>query len=163
MFGVENSGSALDEIAHVIQVALTPVFLLSGIATLLNVFSTRLVRVADQVQAVGKAVEDADGPGRRELSAQLARLRRRSVALDTVVLAGIRGASTCAAVLALFVGALRDVTIGSVLFGLFGLAVVCALAAIAAFTFEMLMAGTGIRDEVAQKRRSAEDEAVEGP
>src|SRR3954468_14234495 len=164
MFGVENSGSALDEIAHVIQVALTPVFLLSGIATLLNVFSTRLVRVADQVQAVGKAVEDADGPGRRALSAQLARLRRRSVALDiAVVLAGIGGASTCAAVLALFVGALRDVTIGSVLFGLFGLAVVCALAAIAAFTFEMLIAGTGIRDEVAQKRRSAEDEASEAP
>jgi len=162
MFGVENSGSALDEIAHVIQVALTPVFLLSGIATLLNVFSTRLTRVADQVQAVGKALEDADSAGRRAFSAQLARLHRRSVALDiAVVLAGIGGASTCAAVLALFVGALRDVTIGSVLFVLFGLAVGCALVAIAAFTFEKLIAGTGIRDEVAQKRRSAENEAVE--
>jgi hypothetical protein len=121
MFGVENSGSALDEIAHVIQVALTPVFLLSGIATLLNVFSTRLARVADQVQAVGKALQDADRAEKQALSDQLARLRRRSVALDiAVVLAGIGGASTCAAVLALFVGALRDVTIGSVLFGLFG-------------------------------------------
>ena len=164
MFGVENSGSALDEIAHVIQVALTPVFLLSGIATLLNVFSTRLARVADQVQAVGKALQDADRAEKQALSDQLARLRRRSVALDiAVVLAGIGGASTCAAVLALFVGALRDVTIGSVLFGLFGLAVGCALVAIAAFTFEMLIAGTGIRDEVAQKRRSAEDETVESP
>jgi hypothetical protein len=38
MFGVENEGSALDTIAHVIQAALTPVFLLTGIATLLNVF-----------------------------------------------------------------------------------------------------------------------------
>jgi uncharacterized protein DUF2721 len=165
MFGVETSASALDEIAHIIQVALTPVFLLSGIATLLNVFSTRLRRVADRVKAVGKAVEDADGPERKALSAQLARLHRRSVALDVaVVLAGVGGAATCAAVLALFVGALRDVTIGSVLFGLFGLAVACALAAIAAFTFEMLLAGTGILDEVAQKRRSAADEeAAEAP
>ena len=163
MFGVENSGSPLDEIAHVIQVALTPVFLLSGIATLLNVFSTRLARVADQVQAVGKALQDADRAERQAVSAQLARLRQRSVALDiAVVLGGIGGASTCAAVLALFVGALRDVTIGSVLFGLFGLAVICALAAIAAFTFELLIAGTGIRDEVAKKRRSA-DEAAEAP
>ena len=40
MFGVETTGTALDNIAHIIQVALTPVFLLSGIATLLNVFST---------------------------------------------------------------------------------------------------------------------------
>src|SRR5438034_8059723 len=100
MFGVQDVGSASDTIAHMIQVALTPVFLLSGIATLLNVFSTRLARVADQVQAVGKALEDADSAERRALSAQLARLHRRSVALDVaVVLAGIGGASTCAAVL----------------------------------------------------------------
>ena len=39
----------LDNIAHVIQVALTPVFLLSGIAALLNVFNTRLARVSDHV------------------------------------------------------------------------------------------------------------------
>jgi Protein of unknown function (DUF2721) len=163
MFGVDNSGSALDTIAHVIQVALTPVFLLSGIATLLNVFSTRLARVADRVVTIGKALDEADGAERRALSAHLARLRRRSVALEiAVVLAGVSGAATCAAVLALFVGSLQDKTVGAVLFGLFGLAVVCALAAIAAFTFEMLLAGTGIRDEVAQKRRSAaEDEAAE--
>ena len=43
----------------------------------------------------------------------------------------------------------------SVLFGLFGLAVDCALCAIIAFTVEMLLAGTGIREEVAQSRRSA--------
>ena len=48
MFSVETDGSALDTIAHIIQVALTPVFLLSGIATLLNVFSTRLSRVGDR-------------------------------------------------------------------------------------------------------------------
>ena len=33
----------LDSVAHVIQVALTPVFLLSGIGTLLNVINTRVV------------------------------------------------------------------------------------------------------------------------
>ena len=54
-------------------------------------------------------------------------------------------------------------TFASVLFGLFGLAVVCALGAIAAYTVEMVIAGTGIRTEVAQGRReAAEDEAAEG-
>jgi Protein of unknown function (DUF2721) len=163
LFGIESGGSALDTIAHVIQTALTPVFLLSGIATLLNVFSTRLARVADRVRAVGKALEDADRAERRALSVQLARLHRRSITLEiTVLLAGVSGAATCAAVLTLFVGSLRDETIGSVLVGLFGVAVVCALAAIAAFSFEMLLAGIAIRDEVAQKRRlAAEDEAAE--
>jgi hypothetical protein len=163
MFGIESSGSTLDTIAHVIQTALTPVFLLSGIATLLNVFSTRLGRVADRVEVVGRALEDADRAERRALSAQLARLHRRSVILEiAVVLAGGSGAATCAAVLTLFVGSLRDETIGSVLVGLFGIAVVCALTAIAAFTFEMLLAGIAIRDEVAEKRRlAAEDDAAE--
>lgn len=156
MFGVENTGSALDTIAHIIQVALTPVFLLSGIATLLNVFSTRLARVADRVEAVSKALEGADASEARALAAQLIHLHRRSVALDVaVVLGAVGGAATCGAVLVLFVGALRDATIASLLFALFGIAVACALGAIAAFTVEMLLAGTGIRAEVAESRRTA--------
>jgi Protein of unknown function (DUF2721) len=163
MFGIDNTGSGLDTIAHIIQVALTPVFLLSGIATLLNVFSTRLARVADQVDAVSKALEGADRRDAKMLSARLARLHRRSLALDVaVVLGAIGGAATCGAVLAMFVGALREETMAALLFGLFGLAVVCALCAIVAFTVEMLLAGTGIRAEVALNRRSAaEDTAAE--
>ncbi|TXM89720.1 DUF2721 domain-containing protein, partial [Methylobacterium sp. WL122] len=44
--------NTLDGIAHIIQVALTPVFLLSGVATLLNVFGARLARVSDQAERV---------------------------------------------------------------------------------------------------------------
>jgi hypothetical protein len=65
------------------------------------------------------------------------------------------GAATCGAVLTLFVGALRDATIASMLFALFGLAVSCTLGAICAFTVEMLMASTGIRDVAAESRRTA--------
>lgn len=36
---------AVDNAAHVVQLALTPIFLLSGLAALLNVFSTRLGRI----------------------------------------------------------------------------------------------------------------------
>jgi hypothetical protein len=163
MFG-DNSGSALDTVAHIIQVALTPVFLLSGIATLLNVFSTRLARVADRVDAVGEQLAGADPDRARYLSAQLVYLHRRSVALDVaVVLAAVGGAATCAAVLALFVGAVGDATIASLLFALFGLAVVCALGAIVAYTVEMLMAGTGIRAEAAASRRTVTREEPAEP
>jgi len=155
MFGIDNTGSALDTIAHIIQVALTPVFLLSGIATLLNVFSARLARVADQVDAVSKALDGADAEQAEVLSARLARLHRRSVALDVaVVLGAVGGAATCGAVLVLFVGALREATIAAMLFALFGLAVLCALGAICAFTAEMLIASIGIRGAAAEGRRS---------
>jgi uncharacterized protein DUF2721 len=68
------------------------------------------------------------------LSAQLVHLHRRSVALEVaVVLGAVGGAATCGAVLALFVGALREATIASLLFALFGLAAACALGAIVSF------------------------------
>ncbi|MGC2414203.1 MAG: DUF2721 domain-containing protein [Stellaceae bacterium] len=157
MFGAANTGSPLDIVAHIIQVALTPVFLLSGIATLLNVFSTRLARVADQVEAVSKAIEGADAAEVTALSVRLAYLHRRSLALDVaVVLGAVGGAATCAAVLALFVGALRDATVATILFSLFGIAVGCALGAIVAFTAEMLMASIGIRTIVAESRRTVD-------
>ena len=156
MLDIDSTGSALDTIVHIIQVALTPVFLLSGIATLLSVFSTRLARVSDRVHRVSDALADADGDQARALAAQLARLHRRSVALDiAVVLGALGGAATCGAVLTLFVGALREAATVSILFGLFGFAVFCALGGICAFATEMLMASIGIRDEAAEGRRAA--------
>jgi hypothetical protein len=154
MPGLTTPFSPLDLVAHVIQVALTPVFLLSGIATLLNVFSTRLARVAD---LIAKATDVDDGEGVADLPAMLTHLRRRSLALDVaVVLGAIAGALTCASVLTLFVGALKDATVASVLFTTFGLAVICTIGAIGAFAAEMLMAGSGMRAEVAAAHRSAQ-------
>jgi uncharacterized membrane-anchored protein len=157
MPGVLNQISSLDLVAHVIQVALTPIFLLSGIATLLNVFSTRLARVADRVDQITKAMEEAASDESVELARQLLHLRRRSIALDAaVVLGAIAAASTCASVFTLFVGALRNSTVASILFTTFGLAIACTISAIGAFTAEMLMAGSGVRAEVAARRRSSE-------
>jgi hypothetical protein len=155
MPGIENQISSLDLVAHVIQVALTPIFLLSGIATLLNVFSTRLARVADRVDQINKAMEVADVGENADL--RLIHLRRRSLALDAaVVLGAIGAAATCTSVFTLFVGALRNSTVASVLFTTFGLAIACTIGAIGAFTAEMLMAGSGVRAEVAAGRRSSE-------
>jgi Protein of unknown function (DUF2721) len=155
MPGSLSSVSSLDLVAHIIQVALTPIFLLSGIATLLNVFSTRLARVADRSDQVSRAIEDADIEQSEELVKQLLHLRRRSIALDAAVLLGAVGAAaTCASVFTLFLGALRDSTVGAVLFTTFGLAIGCTISAIAAFTAEMLMAGSGVRAEIARRQSS---------
>ena len=148
---IGNPNATFDPVAHIIQVALTPVFLLSGIATLMNVFSTRLARVADLIAKVAEGGEQGDPI---VVNAQLAHLRRRSLALDAaVVLAAIGGAATCISVLTLFVGALQEATVASVLFTTFGLAVLCTIGAIGAFTVEMLLAGSGMRATAAAERR----------
>ena len=153
MPGVSAPEASLDLVAHVIQVALTPIFLLLGIATMLNVFATRLARVADLVAQITKMMDSADPDQSEELARQLISLRRRSILLDAaVVLGAIAAAATCTSVFTLFVGALRNATVASVLFTTFGLAIVCTISAIAAFTVEMLMAGSGVRAEVARQR-----------
>jgi Protein of unknown function (DUF2721) len=153
MPGALASDSSLDLVAHVIQVALTPIFLLSGIATLLNVFATRLARVADLVAQITKAMDGAAPDQIEDLARQLMRLRLRSILLDAaVVLGAIGAAATCTSVFTLFVGALRNSTVATVLFTTFGVAIVCTISAIAAFTVEMLMAGSGVRAEMARQR-----------
>jgi cytochrome c biogenesis protein CcdA len=137
----------VESVAHVIQVALTPVFLLSGIASLLGVLSTRLARVADRVDALAEQLE-TDGPiDRRKLRRRLAYLRRRSHVLDAAVMMGTLGgvATSCAALL-LFVGTLRDRP-GVSLFVAFGLALLFTMGALVAFLIEMLLASRGLRDQ----------------
>jgi hypothetical protein len=154
-----DAAAALGSVVHIIQVALTPVFLLSGIATLLNVFSTRFARVADQVDAANEAMKDADAAKTAMLALHLATLQRRSLALDAaVVLGAAGGALTCATVLALFVGEAGSFALATMLLVSFGLALACTLAAIVAFTAEMMMASRHVRDEVEAGQQMAEPE-----
>ncbi|GEP09369.1 DUF2721 domain-containing protein [Methylobacterium gnaphalii] len=154
------SAFAPDDIAHIIQVALAPAFLLTALATLLNVFSTRLARVADKVDLAANALRGAGPAEADRLGAELSYLRRRSFVLDiAVVLASAGGIMTGIAVLTLFVGVLRDATTTTVLFFCFGVALVCTVAAIAAFLVEILLAGRGIRNEVDRQKDNAAAQA----
>jgi hypothetical protein len=149
--------SSVESVTHVIQVALTPVFLLTAVAALLNVFSTRLGRVADRVDQLSANLQGTTATDTEFLSAQLDYLRRRSLVLDVaVVLATIAGVATSGAALVLFVGALREVVVRSMLFVLFGGAVLFTIAALFVFAVEMMMAGRGLRAVVRKRQKTAD-------
>ncbi len=147
MFGSDSlSTSAVEAVAHTIQVALTPIFLLSGIASLLSVFAGRLSRVADRVDELAERADRAEPRAKAALEKRLAYLRRRSHTLDiAVALGAVAGAATCSSVLILFVGTLRDLTVTGLLISAFALALICTIGALSAFLLEMLMASRGIR------------------
>jgi hypothetical protein len=136
---------AVGSVAHVIQVALTPVFLLSGIGTLLNVFNTRLSRVSDHREHLEELLRDGADEAKQALfRAHLVRLRYRTLVLDaSIVLGGIGGASTCSAAFVLFLGSMRDTMIASWLFLLFGLALGCTACALVAFLADGVLAWHG--------------------
>jgi hypothetical protein len=140
-------GEAIDSVAHIVQVALTPVFLLSGIGTLLNVFNTRLSRVSDHREHVEDLLRNgAADTDQVWLRAHLVRLLRRTLVLDaSIVLAAVGGASTCGAAFVLFLGSVREAAIASTLFVLFGLALGCTACALVAFLADSVLAWHGRR------------------
>ncbi len=145
MAGSLLGGDALTDVAHVIQTALTPVFLLSGIGTLLNVFSTRLARVADQYHRLTELLASNDDLAQTaSLRRHIARVSRRRSALDTsVILGGMAGALTCGAAFALFLVTLRSAEDTEILLWLFGGALGCTMAALMAFLVDTALAWHG--------------------
>ena len=146
---------SLNVAAHIVQLALTPIFLLTGIAALLNVFTARLGRVADRVNQL--AVSPTAHRNQYE------RLRMRSRALDlAVILAAFAGGLTCCAALSLFMGALGVASTGRILFAFFGAALICAVLALAAFSFEASLAGRTVRDQARPDECEARAPSVRG-
>ena len=139
----------VETIAHIVQVALTPVFLLSGIGTLLGMFNLRQNRVADHTEHLTELADAEQDEGKLELLlAHLARLRRRRTALDAaVVLGAVGGACTCGAAFVLFFGGLRNYAVASWLVVLFGGALACTVGALVAFLADSVMAWHGLRQE----------------
>jgi hypothetical protein len=136
-------------VAHVIQTALTPVFLLSGIGSLLGVFNTRLARVSDHMTHAHELLRvGVDRDEQVRLRAHLRRLAHRTAMLDAAVAFGaIGGVSTCGAALALFLGSVAKSGIDPWLIGLFAVALACTVSSLAAFLGDSLLAWHGLRRE----------------
>ncbi len=135
----------LEGTVHLVQVSLTPIFLLSGIAALLNVYATRLGRVSDHLDALAGKGSEA-GAVSQSTREEIRRLHRRSVALDyAVVLSTAGAASTCLAIISLFLQAIANTVIASILLVFFGFAIICTLASIGMFGIEMLVSSRAMR------------------
>ncbi|MDG6093879.1 DUF2721 domain-containing protein [Acetobacter sp. AN02] len=143
--GADSAG----DVAHLIGVALTPVFMLSGVGTLLNLFNTRLSRVADHIEKVSDLLDsETDHDARHLLKLHLAHLSRRMSVLDTaIVFGGTAGAMTCGAAFVLFLGSVRDAKIVWWLVVLFGLALISTTLALASFLVDSVLAWHSLKKE----------------
>lgn len=144
------SAEPIDSVAHMIQIALTPVFMLSGIGTLLNLFNTRLARVSDHIeQANALLMDENNDPDRNQtLEKHLVRLHHRTLMLDTAILAGgLGGAASCGAAFVLFMGSVRDSSVATWLVVMFGMALACTVGALGLFLGDSLIAWHGLKRE----------------
>ena len=83
----------LSDIGHVIQLAIAPVFLLTAIATILNVLTGRLGRAVDRRRVLAAALLKLDGDiatlAKNELGYEMRRIRLIYVAISMAVFAAL--------------------------------------------------------------------------
>jgi hypothetical protein len=129
-----NEVEHIASIADVVRLAVAPVFLLSGIAALLNVLTSRLARIVDRARTLERLIS-ADAPERNvALHASLRRLARRArlvswgiglatasaimISLVVVILFidSVVGVNLSAFVAVLFIAAMLSLTSGLLFF-----------------------------------------------
>lgn len=141
-----NASSAdLSGIAHAIQLALAPVFLLTGIAGLLNVMTGRLARIIDRGRRLTEGPK-FDASMRPALQAELADLERRRNLTSWAINACTLGALlVCTVVATIFVEALLELHLPWVVGSLFTGAMLALIVGLMAFLREVHLATLTVR------------------
>lgn len=131
----------LNDITHVIQLAIAPVFLLTAVGTIIGVMVNRLGRIIDRIRVLEDMLRDATPEELAKEKIELTRLARR---LKLIYLA-----LTCAVFCTLFVGlliivafidALMSINFARVVAVLFICAMLSFIASLTVFLREIFLA-----------------------
>jgi len=133
-------------IAHVIQLAIAPVFLISGVATLLSVLTNRLGRIVDRARVLEAKAESHNEQRRTEVLGELMRLSNRARLVNfAITLCTICALLICITIAALFTGTFLPVNLSKLITVLFIAAMVSLFLALMAFLREVITATRALR------------------
>jgi hypothetical protein len=141
--------SSIEAIAQVIQLAVAPVFLIAGIAGLLNVLSARLGRIIDRARYIELKVVQVHGDNqqllRAEASALWLRVRLTFWSIRLCVSAALM---ICFVIVALFIGDLIVFNLSVLIAILFVIAMAFLTAGLACFLREVSISARGTRQDM---------------
>ena len=128
-------------IAHLIQLAIAPVFLLAGIGAILNVLAQRLARVVDRARTLEAEIESYDEKQRNRAAAELCYLERRMRVVNQAIRCCTASALfTCLVVAVLFVADLAQFPFSQPIALLFVVAMLLLIAGLVMFLHEIRLA-----------------------
>ncbi|MBS1161391.1 MAG: hypothetical protein H6R15_3810 [Proteobacteria bacterium] len=135
----------LTDIAHVIQLSVAPVFLLTAISTLIGAMNTRLGRIVDRRRVVTE--RQSSGKSSMADNEELLLLaKRRHLIYLAILFAVIAALLVCLVVAGAFLGALVAVDLARLVAGFFILAMGSMIAALTLLLREIYLAvSTGSR------------------
>lgn len=129
------------DIAHTIQLAVAPVFMLAGIGSFLNVLAGRLVRTVDRARALEDVFSNLHGEERDRAIWELRIIdRRMAYANRSVICCTASAALIGLTVAALFVAQLFGAGFGRALATAFVLSMILFVAGLVLFLFEVRLA-----------------------
>lgn len=143
------------DIAHTIQLAVAPVFLLAGIGSILNVLAGRLARVVDRSRHLERQFTAPDHPDHDYQVWELRVLdRRMQLANLAIFLCTASAVLVCAVVAGLFVAQLARLGFGRTMAISFILAMLLLIAGLTLFLAEVRLAlrSVRVRDELLERQ-----------
>jgi hypothetical protein len=139
----------------VIQTAITPVILISGIGALMLTLTNRLGRIVDRTRALAGKMHGATGEERAHLESQLTIMWQRArLQRHAVTMAGCSMLVSCVLVLGIFIDALLGRRFGLVLVIMFVASVLCFIAALSAFLKDISVSLNALQLEVDRARKT---------
>jgi hypothetical protein len=146
------------DIAHLIQVALTPIFLISAIGVTLNVLTSRLARIVDRARTLeDRVLGSPHSADRHELHGQLAVLERRASWINAAItLITISALFISLVVVMLFVNAFLRWDLSAFIACMFILSMLALAAALLAFLVEVRIATNTLRIGIEEAARQGD-------
>ena len=128
-------------IAHAIQLAVAPVFLLTGVATLLNVMATRLARVVDRARSLHQSWDAMTQDARASARVELMHLQRRAhLASWSITFCTTAALLVCTVIATLFADEMFEADLKWIAGLLFVAAMVFVIGGLSAFLREVYLA-----------------------
>lgn len=147
-----DQGIAVTTIAHQIQLAVAPVFLLAGIGGIINVLAQRLARVVDRSRQLEAEAPGESDAARASYVQELRLLERRMRVVNLSIICCTAGALfICVVVAILFVADLARIAFARPIAMLFIVAMLFVIAGLVLFLYEVRLAMRGLL--VSQRRR----------
>lgn len=141
-----SAGPAVSTIAHQIQLAVAPVFLLAGIGSILNVMAGRLARVVERARHLERDFASFDEETRGLATAELRILDLRMTVVNLALSACTAAALfVCVLVAMLFVADLAEFAFGRPVAWLFVLAMGLLILGLVLFLWEVRLAMRALR------------------
>jgi len=134
------------DIAHIIQLAVAPVFLLSGVGVTLTVLTNRLSRIVDRARVLEERLAAATETARSGLNTDLRTLASRARFINwAITLTTSCGLLVCLVIVSLFVGYFLGLDLSKTIAILFIVAMLAFVVAFVSFLREIFLATSSLR------------------